>query len=135
MDANDDQNEIAARIDLACSQVSNEIDDILRGGPYTVPFGSPYPAAIIDIAAYMAGVRLYEPKGTDDTNAVSGKPQHRLHLQYERAMARLNAIKIGQIELNVTRVGSREFFVDNYDYDRESSTELPDASLNTQEAI
>lgn len=54
--------QIAARIDWACEQAFNDINDGLRGGPYVVPFEATYPMSLVDFAARWAAALLHESR-------------------------------------------------------------------------
>jgi phage gp36-like protein len=85
-------------------QASRDVDDALRGGQYDVPLaGPPYNTTIVDIAAYLSLIRLYELKGTLDWSVETGKPQHRYHFQREMANRRLKMIRSGTL-VNCTAV-------------------------------
>lgn len=59
---------IQNRIEWACSRATDEINDRLRGGPYDVPFTSPFPSAVVDACARLAGCLLYESRGITDAD-------------------------------------------------------------------
>lgn len=76
--------QIAWAIDVA----SDEIDDYLRGTHYTIPLKTPAgatPASITDIAATLAGVRLFEMRGVQNLEN-NGEANHALawHRQWVR---------------------------------------------------
>lgn len=83
------QSEIDARIAVAITYAHNEVNDRLRGGPYTTPLVEPPPNIITDIAARLAGVWLYESRGVEDIEE-SGKAVHKLtwHKDYARRVLR-----------------------------------------------
>ena len=72
---NDDAQANDDRIDDAITYAEAYIDDKLRGGRYVVPITGTIPTAIIDMAAKMAGVWLYNTrriirKSDDNTGAL-----------------------------------------------------------------
>lgn len=107
-DLNNNQSaaEIDARKSWARTQAQADIDDALRGGPYAVPFAAPYPAAIVDLEATLAGVLLYESRGVQDFDPETGRPQHRLHYQRSRVEKKLKQIRAGAVRLSVAAVAT-----------------------------
>ncbi len=101
-----DAAEIAARKLWARTQAQSDIDDALRGGPYTVPFAATYPPAIVDLEATLAGVLLYESRGVQDFDPETGRPQHRLHYQRSRVEKKLKQIRSGAVRLDVATVAT-----------------------------
>lgn len=103
LDGDKNSTNIATRISDAISHASNDIDDGLRGGPYTVPFADTIPLTILDLARRLAGVRLYESRGIQDFEAETGSPVHRLawHASYVRKM--LAEIKSGKRRLDIAQ--------------------------------
>lgn len=57
---------IASRISYACDVASEQLDSMLIGGPYGLPFEEPYPVLIVDLAARLAAYRLYQGRAADD---------------------------------------------------------------------
>lgn len=92
--------DIASRITNAITRADAQIDDTLRGGPYTVPFTT-VPQIIADISAKLAGVLLYEPRGVRDFDPDTDRPQHRLHWQRRSVENDLQSIKNGRMRLSV----------------------------------
>ncbi len=95
--------DIAARIVTAIAFADETVDNALRHGRYTLPVTNTAgntPLAIIDIAASIAGVWLYENRGVQDFDPDTGKPQHRLHWQRANAHKMLKELRMGQIELD-----------------------------------
>lgn len=97
------EGDIAARIVIAIAFADEAVDNALRRGRYTLPvvdvLGA-VPKVIVDIAASIAGVWLYESRGVQDFDPDTGKPQHRLHWQKVDARKTLTQLRMGQIELN-----------------------------------
>jgi phage gp36-like protein len=60
----------AGRISRALAHADQTIDDMFRGGPYSLPLsgGSGVPAKVTEWAAKLAGVWLYEARGLRDTD-------------------------------------------------------------------
>lgn len=89
------------QITWAIDKASDEIDDYLRGTPYAIPLktaAGATPASIVDLAATLAGVRLYEMRGVQDVQ--DGGPMH--VLAWHRAWVRqeLDAIRSGKRNLD-----------------------------------
>lgn len=89
---------IIARITEALTLITEEIDDILRGGPYTIPF-TVVPSMIKRICATLAGIWLYEARGVTDTDA-NGQPLHKYVSMKQDAYSKLQAIRCGAIVLD-----------------------------------
>lgn len=80
---NEAAGEITARIVWAAALADAEIDDTLRNGPYTIPFASPYPVVITDIAARLAGMFLYDARRLhDETSQEGGNYKYNYHRKY-----------------------------------------------------
>jgi len=86
---------ILDRIQNALCYADNYVDDAIRGGPYVLPFSSPIPSTIVDIACTVAGVHLYEARGIEDFEEAGGRLAN---LQREK-MLQLTAIKSGRAQL------------------------------------
>ena len=91
---------IAARIALAIADGQALVDARLLSGPYEVPFVT-VPRIIAKINARLAGVDLYESRGVQDYDEVSGKPHHRLAWHAARAEQDLRDILIGKLHFAV----------------------------------
>ncbi len=98
IDNNENAVTIAARIARAIDVASDDIDDQLRQSPHLIPIvtaaGSP-PTAIVDICAKLAGVWLYEARGTEDA-----KGMHRLSSVKGEAHLALANIRTGKTRIN-----------------------------------
>lgn len=92
LDNDRDAGKIAARVSRALKYAMTEINDVLRSGLYAVPFTAPVPRAIVDISALLAGVWLYENRGTKDFNPDTGRAVHRYEMQRKRAVIALKNI-------------------------------------------
>jgi phage gp36-like protein len=97
--------DIAARIALGIANASEEINDRMRGGMYTIPFSdSPdCPYRIKSICVLLAAYDIYNAKGTQDVDA-EGVPVHRLSGDRTRALKTIDEILAGKI-----RIGSEEY--------------------------
>ncbi len=99
--ANDqDSAVITARIASVIEDITEEIDDRLRGGPHTVPFTT-VPTMIRRLAVTLCGVELYEPRGTKEIDPSTGEAFHRLTPEKDKALADLSAIRDGSIRLDL----------------------------------
>jgi hypothetical protein len=101
IDESDDAIDYGLRLWRFVELAEQQIDDILRGGPYVVPFAASIPNTIRDAAATLAGVRAYEARGAIDTNPETGNPQHRYHHQAKAVEKILARIKAGELRLDV----------------------------------
>jgi hypothetical protein len=89
---------IAARIARAIDVASDDIDDQLRQSSHLIPISTPAgttPTAIVDIAAKLAGVWIYEARGTEDSKGI-----HRLSSVKGEAHLTLANIRTGKTRLN-----------------------------------
>lgn len=99
--ANDqDSAVITARIASVIADITAEVDDLLRGGPYTVPF-STVPVKIRRLAVDLCGVELYEPRGTKEIDPSTGVAFHRLTPTKDKALSDLRAIRDGSLLLDL----------------------------------
>lgn len=99
MDNNANAGAIAARIAAAIAYAEDEIDLRLRGHAYIVPISGTSgstPRSIVDAAARLAGVWLYESRGMADDNVEIGR--HR-----EQVDRLVNRIIAGQVRLDAVR--------------------------------
>jgi len=94
-----DQDKIASRIDWACKLATAKVYGRLRGGPYTLPFDSP-DALVVDAAARLAAVALYESRGAQDVDPETGAPQNLLTTHRRQAEVTLGKIMSGQLQLD-----------------------------------
>jgi phage gp36-like protein len=109
LDDDEDATKIANRIDRAIEAASDDIDDYLRGGPYRIPLEDAnglVPRPVRRIAAILAGVWLYEARGTVDYDATNEKVAHGLQFARDEAMKRLRRLKLMVDRINAVRVGS-----------------------------
>lgn len=99
-DANNNGNggEIAARITWALTKADNTINGKLRYSRYTIPFTVPYPVAIVDLAAELAGLYLHNfPRAFSEGD----EAQAALSEQMDDCMKRIAEIKSGQFKLEI----------------------------------
>lgn len=92
---------ITARVATAIEYAQATINDRLRGGRYTIPLAEPPPTTIIDTAARLAGFWLYDARGSQDFNEVTGQPISRLLGHYRKAIQTLNDIRRGTVRLPI----------------------------------
>lgn len=105
LDNDADSTKITARIDKALAFADAKINSYLASSIYTIPFTSPDPL-IIDLAAKLAGLWLYENRGIKDTTE-DGKALHRFTWIRTEVDATLKRLKHGWITLvNETPVGT-----------------------------
>ena len=98
LDNDGDTEKIEARITKALAWAQEEIDSYFRGGRYALPLvkDDDPPMIILDVAAELAGVWLYENRGVVDFSPESGQPVHRLSWNRKRAYAKIKEIVSGQ---------------------------------------
>jgi hypothetical protein len=91
---------IAARQARAIVMADEEIDAVLRNGPYTplpiVDIDGATPALINEISATLAGIWLYEINGISDVDPKSGQPVHRYQVKLNWARQTLADIRDGK---------------------------------------
>ena len=85
-----------ARVTAAITYASQEAEDKLRGGPYTLPLSGSASAlnGIKEIVIWLAGARLYFARGLRDTEQTD-----KFETQERRAHRRLDLIKNGSIRI------------------------------------
>lgn len=92
---------ITARITLALDNADTEINDRLRDGRYAIPIVSnPLPLGLVDTAARLAGVWLYESRGVVDMDLDTGRPIHKLQWHAKRAENWIKKVKTGVLKLS-----------------------------------
>ncbi len=101
-DLNNDQvqADIDTRVDAAIVMGTARVDAELRGGPISIPFTSPIPPTIINAAAQLAGVWLYESRGVSDSDSKDGT--HELSWHKKDALDLFRRIHAGQVVLDAT---------------------------------
>src|SRR5512146_856897 len=91
---------IADRQARAILLADEEIDAVLRNGPYTplpiVDVTGATPAIINEISATLAGIWLYEIKGVSDIDPKSGQPIHRYQTRLNWARQVLADVRDGK---------------------------------------
>lgn len=83
VDNNKDADSIAARIDWAIEQASDEFDNKTRATPIQAKLADPAPPMVVRMVAYLAGVLLYESRGVTDMDE-KGNPRHQLSWAKQR---------------------------------------------------
>ncbi len=99
-DLDDDANaaNMAARIAVAVLVADDEIDDSARSQHYRRPLANAAgstPRTIINLAATIAGLWLYEARGSQDFHPQTGVPNHRLAWKSKWVQRTLNEIRTG----------------------------------------
>lgn len=77
LDNDSDEDKITARVNYFICLATCALDDDLRGGPYPVPWESPYPRALVFACARLVGVLLYDARGFADMDA-NGNPMNKM---------------------------------------------------------
>ena len=101
--------EIVARRLLGVQYATSYIDDRLRDGPYALPLtktDGTVPYTILQLAATLAGIWLYENRGTVDYNAETGIAEHRYSYKAKWCEKTLDQISSRKIRLAVGSSGS-----------------------------
>jgi len=99
LDNDEDSAKIDARIAKAIAWADNEIDSRLRKSLYSLPLqdeDGDTPPDILNTAALLAGVWLYENRGVNDFDPDTGAAVHRLAYQRDRAIRTIREILAGQ---------------------------------------
>lgn len=105
LDNDRDADKILARIDWACRRATGRINARLRGGPYPVPFDLPAPEEIQDAAARLAGVELYDLRGSQDSEE-EDTTDWRISSHRKAAERTLDMILDGRLELEIAKSGA-----------------------------
>ena len=99
LDNDGDSSKIDDRVTLALSMADCEINDKLRGGIYVLPLvktgEDEPPETVVNMAAMLAGVFLYESRGVQDFNPDSGQAVHRLTWYRKRVESTIREITSG----------------------------------------
>jgi phage gp36-like protein len=97
LDNDNEDATIRRRKAWALHRASRKLDELLQGGPYTLPFEMPYDNSIVDATARLAGVFLYESRGIEDSeSALNNVSAHK-----EEVMQWAYRVKRGAIRLNM----------------------------------
>jgi hypothetical protein len=103
LDNDADATKIANRITAAIAYASESIDDILRCTSYPIPVvtaADATPATVKDLAAKLAGIWLYEARGSQDFDRDSGQPYHRYAWVRRDCYRTLEDIRTGRRKLD-----------------------------------
>lgn len=104
LDDGDEAVDFALRAYQFIANAEAEVDDLLRGGPCTVPFDDSVPSLISQVATALAANRMYEARGVVDMDPETGAVQHRLQHQMKWAEKQIARIKSGQLRLSVENI-------------------------------
>ena len=94
------------RIARAIAVASERIDDVARTTNYKIPLADEDAAtsvSVSDLAATLAGIWLYEARGSQDFNVQTGEMVHRLEFKRQMAYQMLDDIRGQRILLNAIR--------------------------------
>jgi hypothetical protein len=103
MDEDEDATKIAARIALAISVADAEIDDFARLIEKIIPLADAdgtTPVTITNLAGTMAGIWLYEARGSQDFDQKTGAPYHRLAFKLEWVQRVLDQLRTGRRKID-----------------------------------
>lgn len=94
-----DEDHIAGRIEWSLELAESKVMARMRLGPYRIPLEAPVDPVVVDLVARMAGVLLYDSRGSADgdgeTNTIS---PHRKQVDET-----IRAIMAGQIRISHER--------------------------------
>lgn len=90
--------DIEARICWALQNSEAYLNDMLNGGPHSVPIASPFPVQLIVECARKAGTILYDSRGVTDVDA-DGRPQDSLKMHRDQTQRFIKQIVSGQMQL------------------------------------
>lgn len=96
LDEDSNSTKITARYVRAALVASEQIDDVARAASYRVPIANSAgstPTTIVDLAATLAGLWLYEARGCLDVNQQTGEAMHRYSYKKLEARRALNEIR------------------------------------------
>lgn len=96
--------QIRDRIDATIAGVTDLIDVELRD-LYELPLSAPLPSMVVRAAALLAGCRLYEARGSQDINEVTGQPLHRYAAQHREARDTIGRLRGDIIRLDQGYIG------------------------------
>lgn len=88
LDNDGDADKIDERIERVIEFVSADIDSRFRRSMYALPLATAedtVPAVIINVAATLCGVALYEARGVTDFNPETGQAVHKLNWNKKHA--------------------------------------------------
>ena len=98
---------ITARKVRACLVATVAVEDLLRATAYAVPAlnaDAATPITLVDLAARIAGLWLYEAQGADGMHS-SGIPIHRYSFMREDVRRRMEEIRLGTVILDAVTGG------------------------------
>lgn len=97
------------RIATAIALADRQIDNMLRRSKYAVPLQGTH-GALVEVtnwSATLAGVWLYEARGLEDTNEITGQLVSKFSGHRRRVENEIKAVLSGKIELAANRQESR----------------------------
>ncbi len=103
LDNDENAGSITARITRAIVVADDMIDNVLRVAHYTIPIANAAgttPVTIVELSAVMAGLWLYEARGSQDFDPNTGVPHHRLAWRERWAKETLREIETQQFKLD-----------------------------------
>ena len=103
LDSDENAGSITARITRAIVVADDMIDNVLRVAHYTIPIANAagtVPVTIVELSAVMAGLWLYEARGSQDFDQDTGVPFHRLAWRERWAKETLKQIERQEFKLD-----------------------------------
>lgn len=99
LDGDNIQSKIDARVVVAITAAEDDCNSSLESGPYIIPFAVA-PTIIKTICAMLAGVWLYNVRGTDDVDG-NGNPVNKMRIHLNAAHMMIGEILAGKRVLAV----------------------------------
>lgn len=95
--------DVTQRIDRAMEWATSEVNSLLRGGPYTIPFVAPIDPTILYVTAMLAGCWLHDSRSIEDVEADEGS----LVLRFDKMARRtLSEIMAGKRRIEAAKVST-----------------------------
>jgi hypothetical protein len=100
LDNKHNEDTIVNRVTWALGLAYQEVNGLLRSGPYSVPFTAPLPAKIVDANARLAGCYLYDGRGIPDVDE-NGRPANKLAPHRDMILAFIADIMGARMKLEI----------------------------------
>lgn len=99
LDNDQDPTKISTRIASMITDADAEIESRLRGSVVKLPFATPVDRLVVKLSATLAGVLLYEARGVQDFDEVTGAPQHRLTWHRSQVQRTIRDLRAGRLRI------------------------------------
>lgn len=100
LDNEENEDTVINRVTWALGLAYQELNGLLRTGPYAVPFSQPYPAKAVDANARLAACYLYDGRGIPDVDA-DGKPINKLAPHRQMVLDFISDVMSGRVKLEI----------------------------------